>query len=127
MPHYSRVDKIVIDVAADDHDRELAFWQGATGGETSRSERYPEFHWSTLPGQDVAMLVQSLDDGASRVHLDIHTDDLEAEVARLERLGATRVREVNGWWIMRDPAGLLFCVIPDPPGALNDANARRWD
>jgi hypothetical protein len=28
---------------------------------------------------------------------------------------------------MRDPAGLLFCVIPQPSGSLNDDNAHRWD
>jgi hypothetical protein len=31
------------------------------------------------------------------------------------------------WWVMRDPAGLPFCVLPEPPGSLNDQNARRWD
>jgi len=61
------------------------------------------------------------------VHLDIHTDDLNAEVARLERLGAERVQLMNAWWIMRDPAGLPFCVVPDPAGSLNDSNAQRWD
>ena len=127
MSHHSRIDKIVVDVPESDHDRELAFWRGATGGETGRSERYPEFHWAQLPGQEIAMLVQRLDDGPGRVHLDIHTDDLAAEVTRLEVLGAERVRQVHGWWIMRDPAGLLFCVIPDEPGRLNDENAQRWD
>ena len=127
MTHYSRVDKIVIDVPASTHDRELAFWQNATGGETGHSQRYPEFHWARLPGQAIAMLVQRLGEGPGRLHLDIHTDDLDAEVARLEALGATRVREVNGWWVMQDPAGLPFCVIPDPPGRLTDDNSRRWD
>jgi hypothetical protein len=47
-------------------------------------------------------------------------------VARLETLGATRVREVHGWWIMRDPAGLLFCVIPENVGELDETNAQRW-
>jgi len=28
---------------------------------------------------------------------------------------------------MRDPAGLVFCVVPDPPGTLNEGNARRWE
>ena len=127
MTHYSRVDKIVIDVPASTHDRELAFWQNATGGETGHSERYPEFHWARLPGQAIAMLVQRLGEGPGRLHLDIHTDDLDAEVARLEALGAERVRQVHNWWIMRDPAGLLFCVVSDEPGRLNDDNARRWD
>jgi hypothetical protein len=33
----------------------------------------------------------------------------------------------HAWWILRDPAGLLFCVVPDPDGSLNEDNARRWD
>jgi hypothetical protein len=127
MAHYSRIDKIVIDVPEGVHDSALAFWQGAAGGRTGRSQRYPEYHWAELPGQEIAMLIQRLGDGPPRVHLDIHTDDLAAEVSRLERLGAQRVRRVNDWWIMADPAGLPFCVIPDPPGRLNDGNARRWD
>ena len=101
MTHYSRVDKIVIDVPASTHDRELAFWQNATGGETGHSERNPEFHWAGLPGQAIAMLVQRLGEGPGRLHLDIHTDDLDAEVARLEALGAERIRQVHTWWIMR--------------------------
>ena len=70
---------------------------------------------------------QRLDSGAPRVHLDIHTDDLDAEVARLERLGADRVQKVQTWWVMRDPAGLLFCVLPVSPGSLNEENAQRWE
>ena len=127
MPHYSRVERVVVDVTAEDHDAELAFWLGAVGGESGRSQRHPEYHWSTLPHQEMAMLVQRLGAGDSRVHLDIHTDDLEAEVARLERLGAARVRRHDRWWVLRDPAGLLFCVVEEPPGRLTDANARRWD
>lgn len=126
MAHYSRLNKVVIDVPESHHGRVLDFWRGALGNAT-HVERYPEFHWLELPGQEFSVLVQSLQEGASRVHLDIHTDDLEAEVARLESLGAERVQQVNTWWVMRDPAGLPFCVIPDRPGTLNDENARRWD
>ena len=77
--------------------------------------------------RDFWLLMQRLGDGAARVHVDIHTDDLAAEVDRLERLGAERVQRVHSWWVMRDPAGLVFCVIPDPAGTLDDRNARRWD
>ena len=28
---------------------------------------------------------------------------------------------------MRNPAGLLFCVLPMRPGSLNDENAQRWE
>jgi hypothetical protein len=128
VPHYSRLYKVVIDVTEADHDEEVVFWQAATGQPLTRSERYPEYHGASLPGDVFALLIQRIGEGPSRVHLDIHTDDLEAEVARLEALGARRVRLVNDhWWIMEDPAGLPFCVLPDPPGSLNEDNAQRWD
>ena len=127
MAHHSRLDKVVIDVAPADHDKEVAFWSGATGQPMTQGRRHPEYHWAEIPGQDVGLLIQRLDEGASRVHVDIHTTDVDAEVARLEQLGATRIREVNGWWIMQDPAGLSFCVIPDGTERLTDDNARRWE
>jgi hypothetical protein len=127
VAHHSKLSTIVIDVSEADHDREVAFWRVASGAELDRSERYPEFYGGKLPGDGAALLVQRLAAGPARVHLDIHTDDLDAEVARLERAGARRVGEVNGWWIMEDPAGLPFCVIPEKPGNLTDGNASRWD
>jgi hypothetical protein len=118
---------IVIDVPDADHDREVAFWEAALGRTLKPNTRFPEYHGAPL-GDGFGLLTQRLGDGAGRIHLDIHTDDAEAEVARLERLGAGRVREVHGWWIMRDPAGLPFCVIPEAPGSFDDdGNARRWD
>jgi Glyoxalase-like domain len=126
VSHYSRLAMVVIDVPPADHHRQLEFWQAATGQPLARNPRHPEYHGAALPGQEFGLLVQRLEEGPSRVHLDIHTDDLEAEVARLEGLGAERVRQVQGWWIMRDPAGLLFCVVPDPAGSLHDGNAQRW-
>ena len=49
------------------------------------------------------------------------------QVGRLEALGAKREFQAHAWWVMSDPAGLLFCVIPDEPGTLHDQNAQRWD
>jgi hypothetical protein len=45
------------------------------------------------------------------VHLDIETDDIEAEVQRLEKLGAKRIREISRWWVMEAPTGQRFCVV----------------
>ena len=126
MAHYSRVLKVVIDAPSDLHDQELAFWQGALGQELPVIYS-TEYHGAFLRGSDLMVLVQRLDSGAPRVHLDIHTDDLDAEVARLERLGAERVQKMQTWWVMQDPAGLLFCVLPTSPGSLNDENAQRWE
>ena len=127
MAHYSRLSKVVIDVPPADHDREVAFWSAAAGQPLTRFDRHPEYHGAALHGQEFWLLVQRLGQDRARVHIDIHTDDLPAEIARLEKLGAERVRQVHSWQVMRDPAGLLFCVIPESPGKLNDGNARRWD
>ena len=126
MTHHSRLSKIVIDVPPADHDRELAFWSAAVGQPLTRFDTHPEYHGVALNGPEFGLLIQRLDDGPGRIHLDIHTDDLAAEIARLEDLGAERVQQVHAWWILRDPAGMLFCVIPEPAGSLNDTNAQRW-
>ena len=127
MTHYSRLYKIVIDVPEDVHGQELFFWQAATGQEMVQAEKYPEYHGTELPGQEIGLLIQRIGGGQSRMHVDIHTDDLEAEISRLEALGAKREFQAHTWWVMSDPAGLLFCVIPDEPGTLHDQNAHRWD
>ncbi len=127
VAHYSRLSKVVIDVPPADHDREVVFWSAAAGRSLTQFGRYPEYHGAALHGQEFSLLIQRLGDGAARTHIDIHTDDLDAEVLRLEKLGAERVQQVHSWQIMRDPAGLLFCVIPELPGTLNDSNAQRWD
>jgi hypothetical protein len=61
-----------------------------------------------------------------RVHLDIESDDVEAEVVRLEALGASRVEQVKSWWVMRDPAGLLFCVVRVQSREAFEAHATTW-
>ena len=127
MVHYSRLSKVVIDVPPADHDRELAFWSAAVGQPLARFDRHPEYHGAALHGQDLWLLIQRLDEGQARVHIDIHTDDPAVEMARLEKLGAQLVQQVHFWWVMRDPAGLPFCIIPERPGTLDDSNSQRWD
>jgi len=115
---------MLIDVSPLDHDRELTFWRAAVGGRWPEPTD-PEYHGVDLPGQDFELTVQRLGEGPSRIHLDIHTDNLEAEVERLEQVGARRVRQRGDLWVMQDPAGLLFCVISDAD--VSSENARRWD
>ena len=62
-----------------------------------------------------------------RIHLDIETDDVAAEVARLVALGATIVDEPEGFVVLDDPAGLVFCVVPIQTGADFDAHAVAWE
>ena len=124
MAHFSRISRVVVDVPADVHDATLAFWGGALGTPFTAARQNPEFHWALLPGEGNAMLVQRLGDGPARLHLDIHTTDRAAEVARLQRLGASIVDDSGHWAIMRDPAGLIFCVVPDE--SLDSTNANAW-
>ena len=57
---------------------------------------------------------QNLNKGASRIHLDVESDDPDAEVGRLVAAGAQIVERIDDWTVLRDPGGLLFCVIPAP-------------
>lgn len=63
---------------------------------------------------------------ASRVHIDIETNNIEAEVKRLEALGAKRVSDIRGWVVMEAPTGQRFCVI-QPQRANFEAMANHWD
>lgn len=59
------------------------------------------------------------------MHLDIETDDQEAEVRRLEALGATRYDHQQecgyDFWVLRDPWGNEFCVLePNFPDLLDE-------
>jgi hypothetical protein len=127
MTHYSRLGATCVDVAGDNHEEEIAFWQGACGRELQRDDEEPEYHGAHWPGQEVLLLVQRLGSGEPRVHLDLQTDDMDAEVARLEQLGARQLRRLERWCVMQDPAGLLFCVVVAGPGLLSEDNAMRWD
>ena len=124
MAHRSIMTAIVIDVPSDRHADEVAFWSAATGKDLARLS-HPEYHGARLT-PTLVLLVQELGDGAPRVHVDIHTDDVEAEVERLTALGAATVDRVEDWVVMRDPAGLPFCVVHAPPGTLDGPDVITW-
>jgi Glyoxalase-like domain len=79
-----------------------------------------------LPDSDIRVLLQKTDDektSKERMHLDLETDDVEAEVRRLEALGATRWdhQKERGFdfWVMRDPWLNEFVVLqPEFPELL---------
>jgi hypothetical protein len=124
MPHRSLITAIVIDVPSTNHADEVAFW-GAASGHPLAQLSHAEYHGARL-GPSTVLLVQELGDGDPRVHIDIHTDDVAAEVARLETLGAGTVERFEEWVVMRDPAGLPFCVVQAPAGALDGTPAVEW-
>jgi hypothetical protein len=61
------------------------------------------------------------------VHLDVETDDVDAEVARLSALGATVTDRREEYAIMADPGGLVFCVVPVQTGDEFERAALSWD
>jgi hypothetical protein len=102
----------VLDFGSDVHDAARDFWEVALAGEMRRGTKYPEYHVLEHPAALGTVMVQDIGDGGSRIHLDIETDDPVAEVARLISAGATLEQEHEEWTVLRDPAGLLFCVVP---------------
>ena len=114
MSHRSRLAGFIIDCQTDDLDSSAAFWSAALGvpiadPDSGGTGRYAEF--GDAPG-GLHVEVQTVEH-PSRVHLDIESDDIEAEVRRLEVLGATRVAFVKErWWVMEAPTGHRFCVVP---------------
>ncbi len=122
MSHKSRLAALGIDCQDTDLDTAAAFWSAALG----RPVKETEGNYASLedrPGQPI-IFVQKVSH-PSRVHLDIETDDLEAEVARLEALGARRVQFVERWWVMEAPTGQRFCVVRPQRGPLGD-DASSW-
>lgn len=112
MTHRSRLAGFIIDCNTDDLDTAARFWSDALGlpiGELSPEESATYAKLDDAPG-DLHIEVQKVTH-RSRVHLDIETDDIEAEVARLEALGAKRVQYVHTWCVMEAPTGQRFCVV----------------
>jgi hypothetical protein len=127
MSHRSRLTAVLIDVPAAAHDRAATFWSAALGKEGKRSQKFPEYHalGEVTPG--IEFMVQATGDDDPRIHIDIETDDIDAEVARLKGLGADEIERLNGWVIMRDPAGTVFCVVPIQIKESFEQHATSWD
>jgi predicted enzyme related to lactoylglutathione lyase len=124
--HKSRLATIVIDCQTELLDEAAHFWSEALGRRAETLEDPDDSNYRALavPPQEVKVLVQSVEH-PSRVHVDIETDDIDAEVRRLEQLGARRVAQVKRWWVMEAPTGQRFCVVrPQRPDF--EANANVW-
>jgi predicted enzyme related to lactoylglutathione lyase len=125
--HKSRLGTIVIDCQTDRLDDAAAFWSAALGRTAAGFDDPNNANYRDLtgPSGEVKVLVQSVSH-PSRVHIDIETDDIDAEVKRLEALGARRVSFVKTWWVMEAPTGQRFCVVrPQRPDF--DGGATAWD
>jgi len=114
MAHRSRLAGFIIDCQTEDLDTAAAFWSQALGLRVADPDSgglglYAEF--GDAPG-GLHVEVQKVEH-ASRVHLDIEADDVNAEATRLEALGAKKLAFVRErWWVMEAPTGQRFCVVP---------------
>lgn len=108
-----RLGGLFFDVPAVDEAAEVGFWAQVFGAE-ARNDGDGDEYTSLVGGHGASfpVEVQRLGTGGARFHIDVVSDDVDADADRLEALGATRVEKISTWWVMRDPAGLTFCIVP---------------
>lgn len=124
--HHSRISTLMIDCLDESFEDALAFWPQALGLAPPRRPT-PDQRYVTLgeiPGPLFVRLQKVQQDPG--YHLDIETDGMRAETARLEAAGARRKYKIRRWWVMEDPSGNAFCIIrPESEGF--PKLARRWE
>ncbi|MGH8284916.1 MAG: dienelactone hydrolase family protein, partial [Steroidobacteraceae bacterium] len=99
--HRSRLAGFIIDCRTDDLEAAAEFWSRAVGMPLKRPHGVEEGHYRELDSGELGLHLEVQQVGhPSRVHLDIESDDIEAEVRRLEALGAKRVQKSPRWWVM---------------------------
>jgi len=124
--HRSRLAGFIIDCKTDEPRAAARFWGAALSMEVrdlpGEESRYIEL---VEPTGQLHIEVQSVSH-PSRVHLDIEADDIEAEVRRLEALGAKRYKKVDTWRVMEAPTGQRFCVVR-AKGSRFAAESNTWE
>lgn len=124
--HRSRLGNIVIDCQTDDLYSDAQFWSAALGYPMPLDlDATSNFIQLVTPAGDVQVIIQRVRHDA-RAHLDIETDSIDLEVARLERSGATVVSRNSGWVVMQAPTGHRFCVGSPYRGGF-DQRANVWE
>jgi hypothetical protein len=111
--HRSKLAGFIIDCQGSAVAEAANFWSAALGMvQIARVPGAPVTRYQALRDAhlDLSIEVQAVDH-PSRVHLDIETDNIDAEVKRLEVLGARRIAAVQTWWVMEAPTGQRFCVV----------------
>lgn len=125
--HRSRLSTFVIDCKVGDLDAAAEFWSKALNREPHPPDPGDPNYRQLAASEGEPMLVLQKVEHDSRIHLDIEADDLEAEVARLEKLGARRIKFLKRWWLMQAPTGQVFCVVNPQRGPLADKpDANEW-
>ncbi len=127
--HRSRLSTLIIDSQVDSLDEAATFWSKALGHDCLESDLPCAATYTHLdvPEDQPGIMIQKVDH-PSRVHLDIETDNIAAEVARLKTLGATVVKEFEDWTVMHAPTGHNFCVAEPQRGEFEKAtDLNTWE
>jgi hypothetical protein len=95
--------EVVVDAPSEIFAAERDFWAAALLTRARQVERYPEFTALLDPASLSVVGLQDIGTDGARFHVDLETDDVEAEVARLVRLGAVKVSDGRTWTVLRDP------------------------
>lgn len=112
MAHQSRLAGFIIDCQDMPADEAARFWAAALGLQAQAARAEGRAEYADLLGAPAGLDVEvQRVDHPSRVHLDIESDDIDAEADRLEKLGARRIGFVKRWWVMEAPSGHRFCVV----------------
>jgi len=124
--HKSKLCGFIIDCRTHDLSAAAGFWGRALGMEIRQlpAEEGEKYVRLVDRNSELHIEVQKVDH-PSRVHLDIEADDVEAEVRRLEALGAKRIAQIHSWWVMEAPTGQRFCVVRKSSASF-DAQANEW-
>lgn len=125
--HRSRLNGILIDCNVDDLNAAARFWAEALGRPIDQEHPGTRGDYVMLetPTDEISIQIQRVDH-ESRVHIDIETDDIPAEVNRLEKLGATVDTQMERWVVMRAPTGQRFCVVRVQRDGFSKT-ATNWD
>jgi catechol 2,3-dioxygenase-like lactoylglutathione lyase family enzyme len=125
--HHSRLCSLQIDCNVADIDAAAHFWAVALGCPVDKDHPGSRGNYRQLAtAADQPMIQLQRVEHASRVHLDIETDDIDAEVTRLENLGATVFKRLDRWVVMQAPSGQRFCVVRVQRSGFADG-ANRWE
>jgi predicted enzyme related to lactoylglutathione lyase len=125
--HKSRLSTLLIDCTPEDFERGNEFWSRALGKPVMRTddERYTSLKGRVGGDGGLYVALQRVPPQERAYHVDIETDDVEREVARLSRLGAKVKARIHEHVVMVAPTGHPFCVVkvyrPD-----FTANAVSW-
>ena len=122
--HHSRLAGFIIDCRDVAPEQAARFWSQALGMRIlgPEGENYERLD---ATARDLVVEVQRVTH-ESRVHVDIESDDVEAEVRRLEALGARVVNRVRTWCVMEAPTGQRFCVVRARGALEGRAGAVEW-